>query len=60
MGGASPSVVYTGSLGAMNDPSQLVEMAAYLKSESSPITVEVYGDGKDREALIRWLSDYLP
>ncbi len=47
-----PTVIYTGSLGTMNDPSQLIEMAAYLKSVKSPIRVEVYGEGKDREVLV--------
>lgn len=49
-------VLYTGSLGLMDDCKQLVHMASYLR-DSSDIQVVFLGEGKDRERLEMMAKD---
>ncbi|MBM80592.1 MAG: glycosyltransferase WbuB [Planctomycetaceae bacterium] len=52
-------VLYTGSIGAMNDCWQIIRMAEQLKSEHrDDIHVVLIGDGRDRPAIEQYVKQY--
>lgn len=50
-------VIYLGSIRRANNLMQLIKAASYFKNDSS-VKFLIYGDGEDREVLVKYCSDH--